>query len=143
MRRRARSNTSSTASTRAPGDGVRGDGVALLWKAAHSRPPPRLTAAACAAARRRCISLYTLLIVQPLLGFFATNAWGFPLRGQTAYLGFIDLPKFMEASEGLAQWLQLFHTIGGWLFLVLLVAHVGAAVFHHAIRGDGTLMRML
>ncbi len=49
----------------------------------------------------------------------------------------------MEASEGLAQWLQLFHTIGGWLFLVLLVAHVGAAVFHHAIRGDGTLMRML
>ena len=39
-------------------------------------------------------ALYALLILQPLLGFLATNAWGFPMQGATAYLGFIELPKF-------------------------------------------------
>ena len=88
-------------------------------------------------------TLYLLLILQPILGFFATNAWGFPLRGKTAYLGFIQLPKFMETNEGLAGVLQTIHTIGGWSILVLLVLHVGGVVFHQAIRRDGTLLRMV
>ena len=29
------------------------------------------------------------------------------------------------------------------LFVALLAAHIGGAIFHHAIRKDGTLMRML
>jgi cytochrome b561 len=117
----------------------------LLWKATHKAPPhpPELPPAMRIAAAATHHLLYAMLIIQPLLGFFATNAWGFPLQGQTAYLGFIDLPKFMDTSEGLANALQWLHTIGGYLFLVLLIAHVGAAIFHHAIRKDGTLMRML
>ena len=87
--------------------------------------------------------LYVMLILQPILGFFATNAWGFPLREETAYLGFIHLPKFMEANEGLAQALQAAHNWGGRLIAALLLAHIGGAVFHHAIRRDGTLMRMI
>lgn len=117
----------------------------LIWRALSPPPAypdhlPRLLRVAAAATHH---GLYTLLILQPLLGFFATNAWGFPLQGQTAYLGFVELPKFMDTWEGLAKGLSLLHTIGGYLFVVLLVAHVGAAIFHHAIRKDGTLMRML
>ena len=117
----------------------------LLWRWRHPPPPlpDHLPAAMRVAAAASHHALYALLIIQPVLGFFATNAWGFPLQGQTAYLGFIDLPKFMEAWEGLAQWLSLLHTIGGYLFVVVLAAHIGAAVFHHAIRRDGTLLRML
>ncbi|MBR0684232.1 cytochrome b [Roseomonas eburnea] len=117
----------------------------LLWKATH-RPPPHpesLPAILRIAGTATHHGLYALLIIQPVMGFLATNAWGFPLQGRTAYLGFIELPKFMETSEGLAQVLSWIHTIGGYLFLVLLVAHVGGAIFHHAIRKDGTLMRML
>jgi cytochrome b561 len=88
-------------------------------------------------------ALYGLLILQPILGFLATNAWGFPMRGATAYLGFIEFPKFMEAWESLAKILSLLHSIGGWLLVVLIVLHVGGALFHHAIRRDGTLMRMI
>ena len=88
-------------------------------------------------------ALYALLILQPLLGFLATNAWGFPMRGATAYLGFIGLPKFMEAWEGLAKILSLLHSIGGWLLVVLIALHIAGALFHHAIRRDGTLMRMI
>ena len=88
-------------------------------------------------------ALYGLLILQPVLGFLATNAWGFPMRGATAYLGFIEFPKFMEAWESLAKILSLLHSIGGWLLVVLIALHVAGALFHHAIRRDGTLMRMI
>ncbi len=117
----------------------------ILWKMRNPPPPhpsdlPPLMRTAATATHH---GLYALLILQPILGFLATNAWGFPMQGRTAYLGFIDLPKFMEASTGLATVLSWGHTIGGYLFLLLLVAHIGAAIFHHAIRKDGTLMRML
>jgi cytochrome b561 len=88
-------------------------------------------------------AFYALLILQPILGFFATNAWGFPLQGATAYLGFINLPKFMATNEALAGVLQTLHAIGGWTLLALLVVHVGAVVLHQAIRKDGTLLRMI
>jgi cytochrome b561 len=101
---------------------------------------PKLMRTASAAVHH---SLYALLILQPILGFMATNAWGFPMRGATAYLGFIEFPKFMEAWESLAKILSLFHTIGGWLLVVLIALHIGGALFHHAIRRDGTLMRMI
>jgi cytochrome b561 len=117
----------------------------LIWRWL-SPPPnlpndmPKLMRTASAAVHH---SLYALLILQPILGFMATNAWGFPMRGATAYLGFIEFPKFMEAWESLAKILSLFHTIGGWLLVVLIALHIGGALFHHAIRRDGTLMRMI
>jgi cytochrome b561 len=88
-------------------------------------------------------ALYAALIIQPLLGFFTTNAYGFPMRGATAFLGFIDLPKFMEAWEPLAVVLHWGHSLIGWAIPLLLVAHIGGAIYHHALRRDGTLLRML
>jgi cytochrome b561 len=117
----------------------------LAWKWRNPAPPhpadlPPILRTAAAATHH---GLYALLILQPIMGFFMTNAFGFPMQGRTAYLGFIDLPRFMEPAEGLANALSWGHTIGGYLFVALLAAHIGAAVFHHAIRRDGTLMRML
>lgn len=88
-------------------------------------------------------ALYGALILQPLLGFFATNAFGFPMQGPTAYLGFIDLPKFMPVMEALANALLWAHRWLGWTIGALLVAHIGAVIFHQAIRRDGTLTRMV
>lgn len=116
----------------------------LLYRWRHPPPPaPHLSRAQHLAAETVHRALYLALIVQPVLGFLATNAFGFPMRGATAYLGFIDLPKFMEANEPLARALLNAH---GWLGLAnvaLLVLHVGAVVFHQAIRKDGTLLRMV
>ena len=88
-------------------------------------------------------ALYGALILQPLLGFFTTNAFGFPMQGATAYLGIIDLPKFMPAWEGLANVLLALHQWLGLGVVLLLAAHIGAVVFHQAIRRDGTLIRMV
>lgn len=117
----------------------------LVWRLSHPAPPlpmlvPELMRKAAAGVHH---ALYALLILQPILGFAATNAWGFPLQGATAYLGFIDFPKFMATNEPLAGILQSTHTIFGWALLVLLVLHVGGAILHQAIRRDGTLLRMV
>jgi cytochrome b561 len=117
----------------------------LAWRLTHPAPPapagrPRLLQGVATGLHH---AAYALLILQPVLGFLATNAWGFPLQGQTAYLGLIDQPKFMAANEGLAGVLQGLHSLGGWLLLVFVVLHLGAVVLHQAIRRDGTLLRMI
>jgi len=117
----------------------------LSWRMAHPAPPlprsiPRPLRLAAGVVHPL---LYLALLVQPVLGFFATNAWGFPLRGQTAYLGFINLPKFMETNEPLAGILQAAHNSLGWAILVLLALHLGGVLLHQAIRRDGLLLRMV
>lgn len=117
----------------------------LAWRGVSRPPalPDHLPPMMRLAANGVHHALYAALIIQPLLGFFTTNAYGFPLQGETAFLGFIDLPKFMEAWEGLAVVLHWMHSLLGWSIPLLLAAHIGGAIFHHAIRKDGTLLRML
>ncbi|MBL6454393.1 cytochrome b/b6 domain-containing protein [Belnapia sp. T6] len=117
----------------------------LAWRLRHPPPPlpdhvPLLLQRVAAGVHH---TLYVLLILQPILGFVATNAWGFPMRGDTAYLGLIELPKFMETNEALAGAVQTAHNWVAFALLALLVLHIGGVIFHQAIRRDGTLLRMV
>jgi cytochrome b561 len=117
----------------------------LAWRWTH--PPPPLPESVPAPMRVAAAAnhwlLYAAMIAQPVLGFVATNAWGFPLRGRTAFLGFVDFPKFMEQNVPLAEAVQAAHNVLGASIAALLVLHVGAVVLHQAIRRDGTLLRMV
>ncbi|HYF06220.1 MAG TPA: cytochrome b/b6 domain-containing protein [Acetobacteraceae bacterium] len=117
----------------------------LAWRLTHPPPPhpAHLPAPLAFVAETVHRLLYAALILQPVLGFLATNAFGFPMQGQTAYLGLIDLPKFMEANTAIAEPLMTAHRVLGYTIMLLLAAHVGGALFHHVVRRDGTLMRMI
>jgi cytochrome b561 len=65
------------------------------------------------------------------------------MQGATAYLGFIDIPAVIGETQWLARILSSIHTVFAYAIVVLLAAHVGGAIYHHSIRRDGTLMRML
>ncbi len=117
----------------------------LGWRLSHPAPPlveglPALIKRGIGSTH---VLLYAALIVQPLLGFFTTNAYGFPQRGETAFLGLIDLPKVMEASPDLALRLHWAHSIIGWTLVPVIAAHLGGVLYHHIVRRDGTLLRML
>ncbi|HYG89912.1 MAG TPA: cytochrome b/b6 domain-containing protein [Azospirillum sp.] len=84
-------------------------------------------------------ALYGLLVVQPVIGFLATNAWGFPLK----WFGVIPIPSPLGKDEPVAKILSLIHTTIGWTILALLVVHIGGALYHHVVRKDGVLYRML
>ncbi|MCX7685448.1 MAG: cytochrome b/b6 domain-containing protein [Acetobacteraceae bacterium] len=117
----------------------------LAWRLRNPPPPhpadlPKPMRVAATAVHH---SLYGAMILQPILGFFMTNAWGFPMRDATAFLGFIHQPAFMAQNVPLAQALQAAHTAVAYAIVALLVLHIAAVVYHQAIRKDGTLLRMV
>jgi cytochrome b561 len=117
----------------------------LTWRLRHAPPPmpAHLPAIERFGAGTVHHAVYVALMVQPILGFLTTNAYGFPQRDQTAFLGFINFPKFMDANAGLALKLHWAHTIVGWSLIPMLLMHIGAVIYHHAIKRDGTLLRMI
>jgi cytochrome b561 len=117
----------------------------LIWRLANPPPPlpDHIPAPMRLAASAVHWLLYLALIAQPVLGFAMTNAYGYPMQGATAYLGFIDIPAVMAENQSLAEMLKKLHTWVGYSIAALLVAHIGGAIYHHAVRRDGTLMRML
>jgi cytochrome b561 len=42
-----------------------------------------------------------------------------------------------------AEWVLTLHKAGAILLTLMALAHVGAALFHHLIRKDGVLRRMM
>jgi cytochrome b561 len=49
----------------------------------------------------------------------------------------------MEKNVPVAEAVQAVHNVLGFTIAALLVLHIGAAIFHQAIRRDGTLLRMV
>jgi len=119
--------------------------VLTLMRLAYRRrhPPPPLLADTPAviriAAHANHVSLYVLLLTLPVIGFLATNAWGFPL----SVFGVLPLPSPVGKDEELAKLLALLHRIGALSISALIVRHVPAALYHTFIRKDGLLQRML
>lgn len=116
----------------------------LWWRWKHPPPPhPAIPRPMQYAANATHALLYLALLAQPLLGFIGSNAWGFPMAGPTAYLGFINQPPFMAKNEALGTLLLQLHQWLGWAIAALLLVHVAAVIVHQAIRRDGTLLRMV
>lgn len=84
------------------------------------------------------VLLYVTLIVQPILGFLTTNAYGFPL----VWFGQFQVWSPIGENPTLAPLLKSAHIATGWAILVLFVLHMAGVVFHHVIRRDATLYRM-
>ncbi|WP_244479284.1 MULTISPECIES: cytochrome b/b6 domain-containing protein [unclassified Rhizobium] len=83
--------------------------------------------------------LYLLLIVMPVSGFLATNAHGFPL------VWFDILPVWSPLGKApeIAPLLSTVHRWSAWILFGLLALHLGGVLFHHVLRRDDTLYKML
>ena len=83
--------------------------------------------------------LYVFLIIQPVSGFLATNAHGFPLK----WFGLVTIWSPIGKSPDIAWTLSAIHTWSGWILLGLFALHIGAVLMHHVIKRDETLYRIL
>ena len=103
------------------------------------------------AAKSAHILLYVFMIAMPLTGYFGTGA-------DINYFGLFEISKFKDTglydamiTNGLGlSWEQFespmdfIHKKGGaYVVWVLIAIHASAALFHHFIRKDNTLRRML
>ncbi|HEX7028356.1 MAG TPA: cytochrome b [Gammaproteobacteria bacterium] len=125
----------------------------VLWKLTN--PGPRLepgTRWEHLAAKAGHAALYFFMIAMPVTGYLGTGA-------DTHYFFTYHIPKFENTA--LYEWLvtgllgmsfeqfeepiDFFHKdIGGALLVWILIAiHVAAALYHHFVKRDRTLKRML
>ncbi len=109
----------------------------------YLNPPPPLPAETPAAIRLAAhtthMALYALLLLMPVIGFLATNAWGFPL----SVFGVLPLPSPVGKDEDLARLLSLLHWCGAIAIVLLISGHLMGVIYHTFIRRDGLLRRML
>lgn len=90
------------------------------------------------AAKLGHLALYVFMIGMPLLGWALLSAAGKPIP----FFG-LDLPPLVAQNKELAGTLKEIHETVGVLGYYLIGIHVIAALYHHYIRKDDTLTRML
>jgi cytochrome b561 len=83
--------------------------------------------------------LYVLLLAMPIVGYVANSLYGAP----TPFFGLFELPPIVAENQPLSETLFTLHRWSGFLLIALVLMHIGAALFHHVIRGDNVLRRML
>lgn len=102
-------------------------------------PVEGLTAFERMASRRTHQLLYALMIAMPLAGWTSSSALGFPV----VVFGVLPLPDLVGRNSELGFALLAAHQNMAWVLIAVLALHVGAAVFHHTVRKDRVLRRML
>jgi cytochrome b561 len=83
--------------------------------------------------------LYLLLFFVPLLGWLYSSAAGFPV----VWFGVLPLPDLVGKDKLLAKIFEELHEGSVNLLVTLVVLHAAAAVYHHHVRRDGVLARMV
>src|SRR5262245_33156907 len=91
------------------------------------------------AAHATHYALYGLLVVQPFIGWIATSAYPAPVP----IYGLFNLPPIWPANRALSDQLFVVHRAIGIAIAVVAAMHIGAALYHHFVRRDRVLMRMV
>ncbi len=107
----------------------------------HTLPPfpdtmsPRERSAASASE----LVLYTLLFLQPLVGWAMLSAARYPI----VMFGSLHLFPILPHSLPLYAFLRKAHTVLAYLLFLMFLGHFGAVLFHTLVIRDGLLRRML
>jgi cytochrome b561 len=90
-------------------------------------------------ASRSELLLYTLLFVQPLVGWAMLSAARYPI----VLYGSLHLFPILPHSAMLYAVLREAHTLVAFLLFLTIIAHFGAILFHTLIVRDRMLFRMV
>lgn len=84
------------------------------------------------------LALYALMIGMPLTGWMLLSASGkvIPFFG-------MELPALMGTDKELAKQIKEVHELVGTVGYYLIGLHVAAALYHHHVQRDDTLLRIL
>jgi cytochrome b561 len=112
----------------------------LIYRFSNGAPPdePTLEPWQKAASHLNHWGLYGLLLAVPLLGWV-----GVSLYGARSIFGLFSLPPLASQNQDSATLVFLLHKWAAYLLIAMAAVHIAAALFHHLIRRDGVLRRML
>ena len=112
----------------------------LMWRV--YAPPPPLPASVPPLQRRMAAGvhalLYVFLLVMAVSGYVRVTTGGFPIE----FLNWIGIPPLLPRSEGVAEAAKMVHATAKYGLIVLIFAHVAAALYHAIVLRDGVFSRM-
>jgi cytochrome b561 len=113
----------------------------LGWRVANRVPTPPATVAVWEryAARLGHLLLYLLMIAVPLTGWWISDTSRIPFRLYWR----VPVPDLMDANPDMSEFAASLHETLTTLLIVVILVHVLAALRHHLILRDDTLLRML
>lgn len=82
--------------------------------------------------------LYVLLLVVPALGWLGVSYYP-----ALDIFGVLKLPGLVAANQKTAEIVFQYHGYAAFALLALAAIHVAAALYHHLIRRDNVLARMI
>lgn len=83
-------------------------------------------------------ALYVLMIAMPVAGWLALSAAGKPIP----FFG-LEFSALIDENASLAKPIKKIHETVGNVAYLLIGLHAAAALFHHYVRRDHTLLKML
>jgi len=83
--------------------------------------------------------LYVLIVALPLSGWWFNSVTGKPLQ----WFKLFNLPALAAKNDDIRHFAHAVHEYLFWFLVLVLVAHVGAALKHHVFDNDNVLRRML
>ncbi len=115
--------------------------VRLAWRLTQILPQlvAHLPAWQQIAARFVHLCFYALMFALPVTGWLMSSAAGIPV----SFFGLFTLPDFLAQDDYLFQRLIDVHKWLGYVLILFICVHVGAALLHHFVLKDDTLRRML
>lgn len=115
--------------------------VRLLWKSVNVRPvlPASMSKIEKCGAQIGHALLYVFAFAMPLSGWAMSSAAGYPV----SMFGLFNMPMLVGPDKDLAKAMNELHGNMAIALIAILVLHIVAALFHHFVRKDNVLIRML
>ena len=112
-----------------------------IWRSRSTSPAPipTISASQYLAANLVKIALYIFVFSICISGYLITSA-----DGQSAsFFDLFRIPASIELSADNVDRAGLIHKYLAWGVIAIAILHASAALFHHFIKRDRTLLRML
>lgn len=124
----------------------------VIWRLMNRAPADEPgTPLAHLAAHLGHLALYAVMVVAPITGYLGTGV-------NTDFFFLFEIPKFESTAlfqsvvaEGMGLDFKTFEkpidfihkdVLGAWLIWLLVLGHAGAALYHHFVLRDRTLVKM-
>lgn len=114
--------------------------VRLIYRLVHGAPrdEPTLEPFHKLASHATHWAIYALLLAIPMLGWL-----GVSLYPALDVFGVLKLPALVAPNQPTSSTVFMWHKLAAFALVGLVAMHMGAALYHHFIRGDSVLRRML
>ncbi|GGY86162.1 cytochrome b [Cellvibrio zantedeschiae] len=113
----------------------------FLWRIRSTSPNaiPTISKSNLLAAQVVKILLYVFVFIICITGYLITTAEG---QG-AAFFDFFSIPATVQLNAHNVDRAGAIHKYLAWTLIAIVVVHAAAAIFHHFVKRDKTLIRML